>query len=115
MLPKSRRIERKSFDYILKNGRRFNSPSFVLYLCPIDKIPTTAPSRFSFSVSKKVSRLATNRNKLRRRGYSVIRGNIKRIKPGFYCFFSYKKGYQTKFSLLEEEVNGLLSTALMLI
>ncbi len=69
-------------------------------------------TKFSFSISKKNSKSSVERNKLRRWGYSVITKHIKEIKPGFLCFFSFKKGsVKTEFQSLENEILGLLSVS----
>ncbi|TSC70546.1 MAG: hypothetical protein CEO12_267 [Parcubacteria group bacterium Gr01-1014_46] len=115
MLPKKRRIERKYFGQIMSQGKRYNSPSFTLYLAKMDVGNGLPDSKFSFSVSKKVLKRAVDRNKLRRRGYSVISRNLKKIKPGFFVFFLYKKGFEKDYSLLEKEINGLLSSTLVII
>lgn len=74
------------------------------------------PSRFSFSVSKKVFKRAVDRNKYRRRGYGVISRNIKSIKPGFFYFFSFKKiDKKILFSDLEKEIINLLDKAGVLV
>ena len=55
------------------------------------------------------------RNKLRRRGYSVIENNIKNIKPEQFLFFSYKKGGEkAKYKELESDIIGLLEKSFML-
>ncbi|MBA3733099.1 ribonuclease P protein component [Patescibacteria group bacterium] len=109
MLPKKRRISRKEFPHILSTGKRFNSQSLLLYLA-LDK--TNILSRFSFSLSKKTCALATERNKYRRQGYSLITENLKRIKPGFLLFFSFKKGsLPISYDKLRAEVEELLSNS----
>src|SRR3954469_8596110 len=114
MLPKQRRISRKLFPLILSTGRRHNSPHLLFYCAPIEN-GTEKPSQFSFSASKKVAKLATDRNRLRRRGYSIITPLLPRIRPGYLCFFSFKKGSGTiSFEVLEQEVATLLSQANLL-
>lgn len=116
MLPKNRRIARKDFPYILKNGKRYNSPALMLYVAPADPIKNPEPSKFSFSVSKKVCPKAVDRNKYRRRGYSVVSKNLNHTKPGHFCFFSFKKTPKpVNFQVLENEVKGLLSASGVLI
>ncbi len=112
MLPKKRRISRKEFPYILSKGKRYNSPHLLLYVAKIDNSPETKDSRFSFSISKKVHPLAVDRNKSRRRGYSIINKNLAKIRPGYLCFFSFKKGNgEVSFNDLEKEVLELLSAS----
>jgi ribonuclease P protein component len=68
-----------------------------------------SPSQFSFSVSKKVAKSAVIRNKLRRRGYAAIKGMLAKIKLGYYCMFSFKKGASTlSASDISKEVQDIL-------
>lgn len=115
MLPKTRRIERISFKNILTEGKRYNSKSFVLYLAKIGLYGAETPSRVAFSVSKKVIKTAVGRNRLRRRGYSILGKYLQGLKPGFYIFFVYKNEFEKDYSILEEEIKGLLSSATVLI
>ena len=114
MLPKRNRIERKSFQFILDNGKRYNSSSLSLCVAPIDK-EKAKEARFSFSVSKKVCQKSTNRNKHRRWGYSIVSKKLKYIKPGFYYFFKIKKLIKpNSFNNTEKGVTELLSLSDML-
>ena len=114
MISKSRRIRRKEISYILSRGKRYNSSYFLVYIVKSDGLEEN-PSRFSFSVSKKVCKGAVGRNKLRRRGYSIISQNIEKIKPNHLFLFSFKKEAVAKsFSALEKDVLELLSLTLML-
>ncbi len=109
MLPINRRIPRKDFPFILQSGRRINSPHILAYILKID---TESPSRFSFSVSKKVAINAVDRNKYRRQGYSIISKLTPHIQAGYKVFFSFKKGTgQFSFKILESEVISLLRTS----
>lgn len=109
MLPKGRRIQRVYFKNLLKSNKRFNSTYFLLYTA-LKKDKT--PSLFSFSVSKKNCKSAVLRNKYRRRGYSVISKNIEKIKPGFMCFFVFKKGFTNlNYNGLENEILNLLTSS----
>lgn len=115
MLPQKRRINRSEIDYILKNSRRYNSPHLTLYL---SRNPENMDSdtKFSFSVSKKVCKGAVDRNKLRRRGYSIISKSVKNPKKGFLCFFLYKKDSDSlDFTAIESELKRLLSDSGVLI
>jgi ribonuclease P protein component len=116
MLPKNRRISRKEFPLIMKNGRRFNSPHLLLYIYHDSQKNTELKSRFSFSISKKIMPKAVDRNTYRRRGYSVVSSTLPNVGPNKVCFFVYKKGaYPIIFSDLSKEVLGLLREAGVLI
>jgi ribonuclease P protein component len=109
MLPKTRRIQRQGFSSILSQGKRFASPHLLLYLTKGDMAKN---SRFSVSISKKVSQKATSRNTYRRRAYSVISKVIKRVNPGFLCVLTFKKtSTPPSFLELEKEITDLLQGA----
>jgi ribonuclease P protein component len=109
MLPQKRRIPRKEFDPIIKEGQKYNSPKLLLYFANNNKKSPDNQSRFAFSVSKKVAKLAVSRNKYRRMGYAVIEKHLSGIEPGSFLFFSFKKNsLPIKFPELEKEVVGLL-------
>jgi ribonuclease P protein component len=112
MLPKKQRIPRELFTRILAEGKRYNSPSLLLYVANGD---ANSPSRFAFSVSKKVCKKAVDRNKFRRRGYSVIGKHIKNTAKDHLCFFSFKKSSSSiTFEALEKEIVSVLRTASVL-
>jgi ribonuclease P protein component len=107
MLPKNRRLNRPQFSNVLSLGKRFTSPHFLLYVFK-DKVST--PSKFAFSVSKKIAKKAVDRNRYRRQGYSVISKQEKNIPTGFLCIFIFKKGiYPISFFEMEKEIVVLLS------
>lgn len=109
MLPKKRRIQKKYFTDLVSQGKRFNSQNITLFLSK-NTTEVGGKSKFSFSVSKKVAKEAVKRNKLRRRGYSVISKSIDFVKDGYFLFFSFKKGAEKlKFIELEREIQQLLS------
>jgi len=70
MLPKTQRITKALFDEIYKKGRICHSAFFTLRVLDTH---TTRLSRFSVVVGKKVERGAVGRNRLRRRGYAILR------------------------------------------
>lgn len=115
MLSKTRRIERKYFNQILSNSKRHNSKSFTLYVSKIEDGGAVKGSRWAFSVSKKVIKTAVGRNKQRRRGYSAVAKLVSIVKPGYFLFFVYKKGFETEYTALEGEIKTLLSSALVII
>ncbi len=108
MLPKHRRIPRELLVNALSQGKRYNSSNLLLYVLE----NSAGLSRFSFSVSKKVCKNAVDRNKFRRRGYSVVGKYLKKVKPGFLCIFSFKKGSgKIRFEQMEKEITDLLHSA----
>lgn len=115
MLPKKRRISRGEISMLVSNGRRYNSAHFLLYLhkSPINK--DIFDTKLSFSASKKVCKKATDRNKLRRRGYSAVGKLLSRISKGYMCLFVYKKSsFGVKYEIIEKEIIELLSLSSVL-
>lgn len=110
MLPKRRRIPKSYFPYLLKVGQKTHTAHIFLCAVNQNKENIDKISRFSFSVSKKVSKSAVLRNKLRRRGYSIIKKHLEGVADGKLYLFSYKKdANKLKFSDIEQEIMMLLS------
>ena len=85
MLPKKRRVSKQAFKN-LQGSHSVTLPSFTLRI-----IRAEGPTRVAFVVSKKIAKTAVLRNKLRRRGYDVIRKIISRLKDGMLLVFYMKK------------------------
>jgi len=108
MLAKNRRIGKEFFSVRFPDSRRFNSPHLTLTVVKNEN--EKEPTRFSFSVSKKVRKLAVDRNRLRRQGYSIVGEHLAEIPDGFLFFFSFKKAaYPVSSAELEKEICGLLN------
>ena len=69
MLPKEKRIPRELFGELLTRSRYTNSAHFTLRFRLLDSCQT----KIGVSVSKKISKKAVIRNKVRRRTYSIAR------------------------------------------
>ncbi len=102
MLPKNRRISRKLFKEIISQKKRFSSQNFSLQVASNDK------ARFAVSVSKKISKKAVVRNKIRRRVYSVIGEFMSETKPGFYLIIAKPGAQEIKGEKLRNELKKLL-------
>jgi len=79
MLPKENRLKKdKEFEAVFKGGRTLKGKSvFLRYL-----INGTDKTKVGFVVSKKISKLAVERNKIKRRMREIIRLKKKDIKEG---------------------------------
>lgn len=106
MLPKNNRVTRGEFEEVLEKGAVLHSPLFLFRFL---KKESGSP-KIAFVVSKKVASGATERNKMRRRGYSAARKM--REESAFLPFtgvFFFKKGsVKAGFREMTEEVSGLL-------
>lgn len=109
MLPKKRKVGTELFPTILKRGKTVSSKYFSFKFAPVSG---ATESRFSFVVSGKVSKKATERNLLRRRGYVVLKKNnaLKKI-PVAGVFFARSGATKLSYGALEQEVNDLLARA----
>lgn len=82
MLPRSKRLSVSLFTNVLVNGKIVHSPLFIARILKIGD-SLTNESRFSAVVSKKISKIAVERNKLRRRIYSAVRHLGQKVPPSF--------------------------------
>lgn len=79
MLPKASRLKKKKeIERVLKRGKGFKEGFLILKSLKNG----LRNSRFAFVVSRKVSKKATLRNKIRRRLSELMRLKIKKIKKG---------------------------------
>ncbi len=69
MLSKHRRVTKSLFDTVLKEGKTTHGN--LLYLRYMPK-SLDLYSHFAFVAPKSVAKLAVDRNKLRRKGYSIL-------------------------------------------
>lgn len=79
MLPSSKRLTIPLFKEVIDKGRSLHSDFFIIRL-----LKSSGQSRFSVSVPKKVAKGAIERNKIRRRAYSVIAAIYSKAKSGIH-------------------------------
>jgi len=81
MLPKEYRLNRSDFDPIFKKGRRIRGRNFSLIVLPSEN--KNEPSKIGIIVTRKVAKLAVDRNKLKRQIRNTINQYIpKTLSPG---------------------------------
>lgn len=109
MLPKNKRVSRKTFAIVSRlKGKTFYSPFLSVKVIAEEK-NYRQHSIFSFVVSGKVSKKATVRNLLRRRGYASIRAIAENTRQGFVCIFYFKKPILSlSYKKLQEEIHNIL-------
>jgi len=93
MLPKENRLKkRKDFDQAFKKGKSFNESFLFL------KIGKNSfkKSRFGFVVSQKISKKATERNKVKRRLREIVRKKLPSIKEGMDIILIAKPEIENK-------------------
>jgi ribonuclease P protein component len=110
MFPKKNRISKREFDELMKNSRVFHSTSLSFRLVKNTK---ETPPKFAFVISKKVAKNATERNKLKRKGFHILReiifpNEILKMKGIMGAFFFKKEGKEVCFNNLKSEIDWLL-------
>lgn len=107
MLPKKRRVNKELFELIMKKGLIISGQFFVFrYLPPGVKhlglhLACVAP--------KSVAKKAVNRNKLRRRAYSILRSFP--VLKGSGIFFYKKTGVLVSSNEIKKDIEFLLKKA----
>lgn len=95
MLSKRERISKSQFAEILKSRQFTNSPHFTLR-----SVPGGGAAKFAVSVSKKVSKKAVIRNRVRRRAYSAL----PEASPGLHLLIAKPGSEHVKGEALRDEL-----------
>lgn len=70
------------------------------------------PTRFGISISRKVNKKATSRNRIKRQIRSALRQLLPKIEPGWDCVLSVKpSAVQCNYSQFLQELKQLLAKA----
>lgn len=89
---RNRLLKEVDFKRIREKGKLYQSDNFgVSVLFRKDK----KPPRFGFVVSTKVSKRATQRNRIKRALSEAVRQNVTRMKSGYDVIFLPKKSIET--------------------
>lgn len=104
MLPDKNRLKKKKdFEKVFKEGKGFKEDPLILKV----KKNKSKKLRFGFVVSRKVSKKAVVRNKIKRRLREVIKERIKKINGNFDIIIitlpaAEKKGFQEFRTIIEK-------------
>jgi ribonuclease P protein component len=107
MLPKENRLKKeKEFEAVFKGGRTLKGKSvFLKYL-----INGTDKTKVGFVVSKKISKLAVERNKIKRRMREVVRLKKKDMKEGLSIIIVSLPQIKGKtYQEIKEDLENILS------
>jgi len=112
MLRKQNRLRgKKFFEKIIKKGKRFWNDFLFLKVMKND----LKLVRVGLVISRKISKKAVERNKIKRQLSEVLRIKINKINSGYDLVFFAKKGIKTRnFSEIKESVEVLLRKARLL-
>lgn len=103
MLKKRERLTKKEFDRFFSSGRRFHSPLFSLVYSQ------EASFHGSVVVGKKVFKRAVDRNRLRRRLYSVLyRLSREKERKGVYIILTKPLAAKAAFIELRDALEKLI-------
>jgi len=109
--PKNRLKKKKDFEKVLKRGKGFREDFLFLKLIKNNfKI-----SRVGFIVSKKISKKAVQRNKIKRKLREIIQLYLAKIQPGFDLVFLAKPGIEKRdFWEIEQTIDKILKKSKIL-
>jgi ribonuclease P protein component len=97
---------KKNFDRATKKGKIIQRPLYAV--CIYDR-GDVATHRFGFVISKKISKLAVQRNRIRRAMEDTIRYNLRYVPIGIDIVFLIKKEMANKTSdEIMRDVEGFL-------
>jgi ribonuclease P protein component len=102
MLSKERRIERKLFKPLLESRNYLHSEHFMLKTAP------SAQAKAAVSVSKKVSKSAVARNRVRRRAYAAIHTLFPTLGAKLYLVSAKPGSEKLKGEAIASELAGLI-------
>ncbi|MBU3934569.1 ribonuclease P protein component [Patescibacteria group bacterium] len=104
----NRIVKKKDFENIFRRGVSFKEGFLSLKI----NRNSSQKSRFAFVVSRKVSKKATTRNKIRRQLRELIKLRADKIKKGIDCIFIVLPGIGKKnFEEIKGVVDSLLKKA----
>ena len=106
---KPNRIGRKLFGEILKKGMSCSGEFLYIKFITL----SGEEKRYSFVVSKKISKKAVIRNLIKRRARHVIKNNLTSIKTGYAIvfFFNKKEVVGLSFNQIEQDILKVLKKA----
>ena len=93
LLKKHRLKKRKDFGKVSEKGKLLAVKDFLVLKAVKNNLKL---ARVGLVVSRKVSKKAVQRNKVKRKLREAVRGNIKKIKLGYDLIFFTKKGIEKK-------------------
>jgi ribonuclease P protein component len=112
MLSRENRLSAEfDFHRLRRDGQRYGTPFFNFFLLPNQK----GPVRFGFVVSSRVSRLATQRNRLKRIVRAQVEEVLPKIRSGSWgAFWLREAALRTDSKVLRQAVEETLRRAKIL-
>ncbi|MDJ0595395.1 MAG: ribonuclease P protein component [Pleurocapsa sp. MO_226.B13] len=113
-LPKAHRLSnRRDYRAVYEQGIRRYSPHLTLIaLLTKPETISLTQSKFGISISKKVSKKAVVRNRIKRQIKGIVRSKLKEIAPGWKIVIVVKpKAIECKYEHFLRELEELLKQA----
>ena len=107
LAPKNRLTKKNDFNAVFKQGQGFRQDFLYLKI----KNNDFELSRFGFVVSKKFSKKAAERNKIKRRLREIIKKNLPGIKKPKDVIIIVNPGAENDFKKLEQTIDKLFKKA----
>lgn len=104
MTPKKNRPNTKEVERIFKVGKVTSSTLFTFRFILVPE----KTKKISFIVPKSISKLAVQRNSLRRLGYRVLKNYLDLFPSGVVGVFVFKK-YEDGLSTIENEIENIVN------
>ena len=104
---KKKRVTKKLFDQVIKEGATLSGSFFVFKYIYKYNSPT-----YAFVTPKKLKINAVKRNRLRRRGYSIIREIP--LNKGLGIFFYKKESLGVDLGMLKKDIIDILKKSKIL-
>ncbi len=104
MISKKYRIPKKSFKTVYDSNQFLNTPIFFARFSKSNE----KHSRICFSISKKISKKAVLRNKMRRAGYRAVSGIIETLNNPVMVVFSFRK-IPERIDEVKKEVHAIIT------
>jgi ribonuclease P protein component len=113
MLPKQHRLPGHLVYKTLNSTTAYHSPLFSLKILKLKK--DTQPSMIGFIISTKLSKLAVQRNRIKRQLKAAIYPQLKNLHPNYQLVLLAKHPIKTaSFIEIKKTLNNLLITAQVL-
>ena len=98
MLPKAKRVPRKLFGTLIQSKKFIDTKHFSVRIAPSDV------TRIAVAVSKRVSKKAVVRNKIRRRTYFALRELLLELPRNLFLLVAKPSVSQTKVDTIKKEL-----------
>ena len=98
----------KNIEEVKKNGKIFQSTNFGVCIKKDNDDKNSSP-KFAFVISKKISKLAVHRNRIKRALSEAVRNNMFLVPKGYSFVFLTKKALEKKTAgEIKREVESFL-------